>query len=169
MTLNDTEMRILQSVPVPQADILDKVFEVVELVDQGASVAGEIAEQLEMVGRQGPYYAEAAVALRLVGVQKDMTPDGADRFYVTQLGRDYLDADPKRRVTKRRFAVLNSPVIKYISSQLGLTKNGAMVPYPPPGGLADESNVASVLKDLGVSGGTLGRRAHTITAWLDSL
>ena len=169
MSLNDAELRIIQSVPVPQADILEKVFEVVELVDQGIDSEEDMAEYLEMVSRQGPYYAEAAVALRLIGVQKDITADSADRFYVTPLGREYLEADSKGRVHKRRFAVLNSPIMKYVSSRLGLTNNGTMVPYPPPAELTDESKVGGILQELGLSGKTLGRRAHTFKAWIESV
>ncbi|MCH8994155.1 MAG: site-specific DNA-methyltransferase, partial [Chloroflexi bacterium] len=169
MTLSDAELRILQSVPVPQADILDKVFEVAELVANGVDTTSEIADQLEMAGRQGPYYAEAAVALRLIGVRKDVTAESADKFYLTELGRDYLDADPEKRVTKRRFAVLNSPILKYVSSRLGLTENGAMIPYPPPGDLSDESTVEGVLKELDLTGRTLHRRAQTIRSWVTSI
>ena len=169
MTMNDVEMKLLQTVPVPQADVLDKVFQVVELVDKGFSTAGDIAEQLEMSGRQGPYYAEAAVALRLIRVRKDVTADGRDRFAVTELGRTYLDAEGSERETKRRFAVLNSPIIKYVSSQLGVTQNGEMLPYASREKLADKGKVANVLRDLDLTGKTQDRRVKTIHSWLDAI
>ncbi len=169
MTLNDVELSILQRVPVPQADDLDKVFQVVEAVDAGLDTADEIAEILGMVGRQGNYYADAAVALRLVGIQKDMTAEGRDRFYVTDVGRQYLDAPTADRAGKRRSAVLNSPVLKYLSSRLGLTENGSHAPYPPPEVLKDEVRIAAVLRELGLTGNTPARRAKTITAWLDAV
>ena len=169
MTLNDVELSILRRVPVPQADNLDKVFEVVGLVDGGCDTADEVAALLDVVGRQGNYYADAAVALRLIGIQKDMTVEGRDRFYVTEIGRQYLEASAEDRPAKRRFAVLNSPILKYVSSQLGITKNGAHVPFPPPVELQDESKLAPILKELGLAGNTPERRAKTIKAWLAEL
>ena len=169
MTLNDIELRILQTVPVPQADELDKVFSVLELVDQGATTTAEIAEGLAMVRRQGGYYADAALALRLVTIQKDVTAEGADRFHVTPLGHDYLDSNKEGRTHKRRFAVLNSPILRHISSQLGLTENGKMVGYPVPGELYDQKKVAKVLRGLNLTGDTPVRRAETIHSWLKAL
>ena len=169
MTLNDVELSILQRVPVPQADDLDKVFEVLGLVDEGRNTADEVAEMLDVVGRQGNYYADAAVALRLIGIQKDMTAEGRDRFYVADVGRQYLEASAKDRPGKKRFAVLNSPIMKYVASQLGITQNGAHVPFPPPVELQDESKVAPILKDLGLTGNTPTRRAQTIQSWLAQL
>jgi site-specific DNA-methyltransferase (adenine-specific) len=166
MSLNDVELNVLRQIPVPQADILDKVFEVLELVNEGVDTRTEIAEQLKMAGRQGPYYADAALALRLIGLQKDITAEGADRFFLTELGRSYLKADGARRESLRRSAVLNSPILKYISSQLGVTDNGSPVPYPPPADLQDEEKVSAVLRDFGLSGRTLGRRAKTIKSWV---
>jgi hypothetical protein len=122
-----------------------------------------------MVGRQGNYYADAAVALRLIGVQKDLTKEGRDRFFVTDLGRQYLDAPKAQRPSKKRFAVLNSPILKYVSSQLGLTTNGSHAPYPIPEELRDAAKVADVLTTLGLTGDTPHRRAETIGAWLDDL
>jgi hypothetical protein len=169
MTLNDAELMVLTSVPVPQADNLDLVFEVPSFVEEGDDTKAAVAERLKYERRQGPYYADAAIALRLVGETKSSTSEGADRLYITPIGQGYLDASNRAKATKKRYIVLNSPVLKYVASQLGVTKNGEGVPSPPPSDLFDEAKVAPVLQHFDISPETALRRARTLRSWLEQL
>jgi len=169
MTLNDAELRVLSSVPVPQADNLTLVFEVPSFVDEGDNTKAAVAERLKYDVRQGPYYTDAAMALRLIGESKSATSEGADKLHVTPIGRGYLDESESTKPTRRRFIVLNSPILKYVAAQLGLTKDGEAVPYPPPANLLDEAKVAAVLQQFDLSPETALRRAHTLRSWLEQL
>jgi site-specific DNA-methyltransferase (adenine-specific) len=169
MTLNDAELRVLSSVPVPQADNLALVFEVPSFVDEGDETKAAVAERLRYDVRQGPYYADAAIALRLVSEMKSATADGADRLHVTPIGRGYLEQPESTKLARRRFIVLNSPILKYVASQLGVTRNGEAVPYPPPPELLDDEKVAPILQQFELSPRTASRRAHTLKTWLEEL
>jgi site-specific DNA-methyltransferase (adenine-specific) len=169
MTLNDAELTILRSVPVPQADELDLVFNVMSFVEEGDDTRAVIADRLKYVGRQGPYYADAAMALRLIGVTKSITTEGADRLRITPIGRGYLDASKAGKATKKRYIVLNSPIMKYVASQLGVTKNGESAPYPPSPELLDQEKVAGVLQQFDLSPDTARRRAGTLCRWLEQI
>jgi site-specific DNA-methyltransferase (adenine-specific) len=169
MTLNDAELRVLSSVPVPQADNLALVFEVASFVDDGDDTKAAVAERLSYDVRQGPYYADAAIALRLVGESKSATSDSSDRLHVTPIGRGYLDLPDDARPARRRFIVLNSPILKYVAAQMGVTKDGEPVPHPPPANLLDEAEVAAVLEQFDLSNETASRRAHTLRSWLEQL
>jgi len=169
MTLNDAELRALSSVPVPQADNLALVFEVPSFVDDGDDSKAAVAERLKYDVRQGPYYADAAIALRLIGESKSATSEGADKLHVTPIGRGYLDESESAKPGRRRFIVLNSPILKYVAAQLGLTKDGEAVAYPLPPDLLDEGKVAAVLQQFNLSPETASRRAHTLRTWLEQL
>jgi DNA modification methylase len=169
MTLNDAELTILRTVPVPQADDLDLVFQVPDFVDEGHDTRAAIAERLKYVGRQGPYYGDAAMALRLVGITRTATAEGADRLHVTPIGRGYLEESEATKQARKRFIVLNSPIVKYVASQLGITNNGEAPGFPPPQKILDEGAVASVLQQFDLSRDTAERRAHTICGWIHQL
>jgi hypothetical protein len=145
------------------------VFGVPSYVEDGSETRAQIADRLDYVGRQGPYYADAAMSLRLVATKLAKDSDGAEKLHVTAIGRDYLDSADDQKAFKRRFIVLRSPIMKYIGSQLGITLNGSPVPYPVPGPMLDESAVATVLQQWLPSHSTALRRAHTLCGWLNRL
>lgn len=150
----------LPNIPVPQADDLDKVFEVAELVANGADTALEIAERLGMVKRQGFYYTAAAEQLDLVSRDEDGV------FSLTNEGYRYVQGGEKRRDI-RRDIVLGSPLVKYLAGQLGIqrTRQARNVPEL----LSDTAFVAGALEDTGLSTETALRRAYTVRAWMKSL
>jgi site-specific DNA-methyltransferase (adenine-specific) len=166
MTLTDIELRVLNSIPVPQADDLELAFAVPSYVEEGNDTRSQVADCLKYVGRQGPYYADAAMSLRLIAAKLARDSDGAERLHVTPIGRDYLDTAEDQKPFKRRFIVLRSPMMKYIGSQLGVTSNGSPVPYPVPDPMLDDSAVATVLQQWVPSRSTAQRRAHTLCEWL---
>ncbi len=167
VTLSDLEKSILAEIPVPQADELDIVFTVPEHVEQGNNTRSQIAKELRYASRQGPYYADAAMALRLI--QSERLPGHtSERLVLTDLGREYIATESESRVNLRRDIVLDAPIVKYVSSQLGIT-DGERVPYPLPQILLDEGEVAKVLEEFNINPGTARRRAHTFCSWLTNL
>jgi site-specific DNA-methyltransferase (adenine-specific) len=162
--LTDEELDILTETPVPQADDLDLVFKVPELVQNGAVTRNHLARQLSYVPRQGPYYADAAISVRLVEAVGTAGKAG-QRLKVTELGDEWLHASESDRAKIQREAVLASPVVKYIASQLGVDPDLTSSIRD----LLDEARVASVLQELDLSPNTAGRRAETICAWLKKI
>jgi len=166
--LTDQELTMLTEIPVPQADDLDRVFDVPGMVREGHDTRSKVAERIRYVGRQGPYYADAAMALGLVQVEGSLGK-GPQRLGVTALGEEYLASSDSQRPALRRRIVLSAPIIKYVSAELGLTGNGEPVPYPPAPMLLDREAVASVLDRFDLAKETALRRAHTLCGWLGSI
>lgn len=168
LSLNDLEKRLLAEVPVPQADDLARVFDVPRHVENGIATRTEIAKELQYESRQGPYYTDAAIALRLIRTER--RPDqAADVLMLTEIGEQYQSTPENLRDQLRRDIVLSAPIIKYVSARLGVTINGEAVPYPPAADLTDQAQVAGILQDFGISQNTATRRAHTLCSWLAAL
>lgn len=99
--LDDTYHITVDSIKVPQANDIDKVLEIVELIDDGIPLIPENIEELT-TPRQVKYYVDAAYALGLITRDKQLTTAGhftnsrttknakyeilADRFESTDFG-----------------------------------------------------------------------------------
>jgi hypothetical protein len=166
--LTEQELTMLTEIPVPQADDLDKVFDVPRMVREGHDTRSKVAERMRYVGRQGPYYADAALALGLVQA-KGSLGKGPQPLGLTALGEEYLAASDSQRPALRRRILLSAPIIKYVSAELGLTRNGEPVPYPPAPTLLDVEAVGPVLERFDLAKETALRRAHTLCGWLRSI
>lgn len=149
------------SVPVPQADDLDKVFEVVELVGAGKETSTDVAEALEMVNRQGFYYAAAAEMLGLI--DRDET---GHKLSLTTTGKAFLKTTGGERKSAMIRAVMRSPIIKYLASELKLSRPR----WPVHAHLFEDTLfVQGAIEDLGFAEETALRRAYTVKAWMKSL
>jgi len=168
MSLTEQELSMLTEIPVPQADDLDIVFDVPQMVRDGHDTRSKVASQIRYVDRQGPYYADAAMALGLVQVEGSLGK-GPQRLALTALGEQYLASSGSQRPALRRNVVLGAPIIKYVSAELGLTRNGEPARYPPPPELLTEEAVAPVLERFDIGSQTALRRAHTLCGWLERL
>lgn len=80
--------------PYPQANNLEHVISVVDIVDAGANTSDSIAVALDMGDRQGGYYTNAAAWLGLVEVDKSTEPYS---WHLTGLGQEMRDCDPESR------------------------------------------------------------------------
>jgi len=159
--LADHELDILTETPVPQADELDLAFSVPELVRAGATTRNQIAGELSYVDRQGPYYADAAIALRLVQAVGPVGKAGQG-LEVTPLGVEWLRTPDSDKPNLQRQVVLTAPIVKYVASELGIDPERAS----GISALLDESRVAKILESLDLSLNTAGRRAKTLCGWL---
>lgn len=71
--VHDAATRVLDSGAIPQADRLDRVLRLVELVAEGVEIT---SETLEVVHRQVNYYKQACRILRLLDNDNLITPAG---------------------------------------------------------------------------------------------
>lgn len=159
--LTDGDRYILETVEVPQANDLFKVFQVATLVADGARTAEEISAGLGIVEREGAYYASAACAVRVV--RKRETAEGT-QYELTGMGETYVEADDDRRpgVVVRR--TLDCPHLKFVAHQLGL-EMPIQCPIPAP--LRDEVQVTEALRAFpGLNSSTRSRRAASLVAWM---
>ena len=159
--LTDGDRYILETVEVPQANDLFKVFHVASLVADGARTAEEISAGLGIVEREGAYHASAACAIRVV--RKRETSEGT-QYELTEMGETYVEADDDRRpgVVVRR--TLDCPHLKFVAHQLRLE---VPIPCPVPAALRDEVLVTEALRAFpDLSPNTRARRAASLVSWV---
>ena len=147
----------LNDLPIPQADDLDKVFAVADLVAGGAENSADVSDRLGVVRRQGFYYTAAAEALLLI-------QRGRESLTLLPVGEDYVRRGEVDEQAFRRGIVLHAPIIRHIASELGM-KPRTKVPEQ----LLDVEFVAGMLEDLGLASDTAERRAYTIRSWLKAV
>ena len=163
--LSDGDRLILDTVEVPQANDIDKVFKVAGLVSRGATTPRDVAKGLAVVEREGAYYLAAARAIRIVRLDHSTNPAGYVLGYV---GEEYLAADRRRRPAIVIRRTLSAPHVLYVAERLGLE---TPLSTPTPRVLHDAGLVQRELATLGatLSGTTPARRAGTIVAWMKAV
>jgi hypothetical protein len=140
---------------VPQADNLNKVFELLTAVDAGINNAEDVADYFVFDKRQSSYYREAAEYLGLI------TSSHGEGYELTNLGIQVLSepADTQARILAK--VVVNSWIFVKLIRHAGA--NGKFTD-------ADiDTIIASVQGADGTahySGTTVPRRRRTIVAWI---
>ena len=163
--LSGGDRLILQTVEVPQANDLFKVFNVVKLIADGASTPAEVAAGLDLVEREGAYYLSAARALRLV---RKLPQGEAAEYVLSYLGDSFLEArgDQARAAVMVR-GTLDCPHAVFIAEGLGLP---TPLSAPTPRELHNVELVESELNRLGaLSGSTPRRRASAFVSWMKTV
>jgi len=134
---------------VPQADDLNKLVAVLELIDSGQVTSRELADAMVFDERQARYYREAAVYLGLLE-ESGRQP--------TANGRWLLRASPRQRRLGLAKAVVNSWIVR------DLARRHERI---------DRATIAAAISSLSDGQGgqrfaqvTASRRAKTIEAWL---
>lgn len=138
-------------IPLPQANDLNKVIDVVCLVEQGVTELPEITETLGVVERQAYYYGDAAKYLGYLAGKRAITTDGASLAQEkSRLGRVQM--------LLRR--MLTRPVLR--DSILYLESRGFSIES------VDSNDLAEIIKRhrSDVTGDTVVRRVSTIRNWL---
>jgi hypothetical protein len=145
--LAPSDHEVNDSFPIPQANDLDKLAAVVDVVAAGANTGAAAAETFELSDRQGPYYLDAAGYLGLV----DTVPGADVRTYeLTMLGQKMLASDWDERMDILRHVVAGVPAVQvYLDGG-----HEAMQEYLTDGGLGD---------------GTAERRGASASSWLNAL
>ncbi|RLC61812.1 MAG: hypothetical protein DRI80_07855, partial [Chloroflexota bacterium] len=86
---------------VPQADDLNKVLELLTLINRGQNTTNEIADYFIFTPRQSNYYGEAAEYLGLITREHGV-------FEMTERGRDWIAASPEKQQKFAAKLVVNS-------------------------------------------------------------
>lgn len=140
---------------VPQADDLNKVYELLTLVEAGLNRADDVADYFVFDKRQSSYYREAAEYLGLI------TTSRQDGYLLTDLGITLISVpavDQPRTLAK---VVVNSWIFVELIRRAGT--RGRFTD-------ADIDDVISSVKDddgtAHYSGTTVPRRRRTIVAWI---
>jgi len=162
--LSDGDRLILETVEVPQANDLLKVFRVAELISDGANTPSEVADGLGIVEREGAYYLSAARAVRLVRTVPQATPT---EYMLAYLGEEYVAATRLKRMPVVVRGTLVAPHVVFVAERLGLT---TPLSTPTPRELHDVTLVEPELVGLGPLGGaTPRRRASTLVSWMRTI
>ena len=163
--LSEEEILVLDGVPVPQADRLDLIIEVIGIVSGGTNSRTAIADFLASEDRegydprQGAYYADAAYALGWICPEAE----NESRFVVTDRGREVWGASGAglRRLV---WDDIEGMHFGFVADDLGITLRD---------GIADEVRFRGALAkwfDLDAKpGSTADRRTHTILNWIRQL
>lgn len=133
---------------VPQANSIVHISALVESVDSGANTSNSIADTLDMKGRQGHYYANAAVYLGLVSKQESAYEGGGHEYQLTENGRLVKEAEPQERAEMIRSMVNATPLMRaYHASN------------------RDEESVKQSIREMGLDEQTVDRRAAVVVSW----
>lgn len=140
-------------VPYPQANDLDKVIDLLSLLDGGVASKGAISESFEFDERQGDYYANAA---RYLG----FADKRGTEYGLTALGQQLLQA--MSRAEKTRIIatqLLRRPTFRDALELLA--SRGFDL-----GAVSDDELSALIEAGTHLTGATPPRRASTVRSWL---
>jgi hypothetical protein len=141
------------SVPYPQANDLDKVVDLVSLVDSGLTTKTEIADFFEFDERQGDYYANAGRYLGLLDRENG-------RYVITDLGQQFTQT--RSISAKSRLLIeqlLTRPSFR-ATFELLLQRDLEL------DAVSNKEMAAAVAQFTNLSRSTPGRRASTVRSWL---
>lgn len=138
-------------VPLPQANDLNKVVDVVCLVDQGVTDLPDLTDALGVVERQAYYYGDAAKYLGYLSGKRTITADG------TVLAREKSRLGRVQLLLKQmlRRPVMRDSIIYLQSKNFSIES-------------VDSNDLANIIRQhrADVTGDTVIRRASTIKNWL---
>ena len=139
---------------VPQADDLNKILELLTLINSGQNTVKEIADYFVFDERQSNYYGEAAEFLDLITRKQGV-------FELTDRGTQFISTEPKKQQLYIAKLVVNTWLFQELISIA--KKRGVFTK------LDIENIIANVVMSDGgkrYSKSTIGRRTMTIMAWI---
>ncbi len=140
---------------VPQADDLNKIFELLTVVEAGINRAQDVADYFVFANRQSSYYREAAEYLGLI------TSSRYEGYALTNLGIQVLSepTDSQTRILAK--VVVNSWIFVRLIRRAGTN------------GIFTDTDIDAVIASVQDKGGkahyggtTIPRRRQTIVAWI---
>jgi hypothetical protein len=143
----------LETVDIPQADVLWDVARVPEALVRGRQTTDEIAEFIGMkVARQGNYYTQAA---RILGF---ITQGEGDEPKLTPFGKAFARSNRVEQGKHLRRLMFYREPMRSVLNDLR-SRDGA-----------DRAAIAAVLQSLApIADSTARRRAATVAAWLTAV
>jgi len=139
---------------VPQADDLNKIFELLTLINRGQNKPGDIADYFVFDTRQSNYYGEAAEYLGLI-------TRATGTFDLTARGLEFITTEPEQRQLFIAKLIVNSWIFRAIID-LARTKRSFT-------NREIDEVIRSAKKEDGTSRyskSTVTRRRKTIIAWI---
>jgi hypothetical protein len=144
----------LDTIDIPQADLIWDVARVPEAVARGMTTKTTIADYLgNKVPRQGLYYAQAAQTLGWV-TRDEQTGQVA----LTTEGRVFLNADAQTKQQTLRTLMMTIEPMRSIITRLRQSN-----------GLSREAIATIIQEGAALSDSTALRRAQTMSCWLKAL
>lgn len=139
---------------VPQANDLNKIFELLTLVNRGQNTVSDIADYFAFEERQSNYYGEAAEYLGLLTRNRGV-------FELTARGVEFIATSPERQQLYMAKLIINSWIFREL---IVLARHK---------GFFTRSEIQNILTLAKTSRDqqrytktTVGRRCHTIVAWV---
>jgi hypothetical protein len=136
---------------IPQADNVSKIQDIPLAIEDGFNTPEKISSRYGFDRRQGLYYLQAAVLLGLVVNRKK-------KYWLSGLGRQYVNLTPGRRKEIILRRMLSSSIIASIITELFVV---------PGRSLSRERIVSIASRRSGISGTTIDRRVRSILSWLN--
>ena len=161
--LTEAEIDALDAVPVPQADRLGLVVEVIGIVGAGATTRTAISNQLTSgdtyayTGRQGAYYADAAYALGWIRP----TLSNSEAFEGTERGEVVSRASGTSKRQRVWEDLKDKSHFGFVAADLGIDLEA---------GIPDEEAFTKKLGEwFQLADHTAKRRTQTILHWIQEL
>lgn len=138
-----------EKINIPQVDDLEKIFLILEKINQGFDDSKKISNVLNFVKRQSSYYRHAGELLGIIKLNEN-------KYEVTLLGEEYLklnSEDRKNFVCKLilEFPVINEIFYSVISNKVKEFKKNDIIDL--------------ITKKSNLHGSTILRRTRTIISW----
>lgn len=139
---------------VPQADDINKILELLTLINSGQNTVSEIADYFVFDERQSNYYGEAAEFLGLITRHRGV-------FELTERGYQFISTEPAEQQLFIAKLVLNSWIFVELIKE-----------SKSKGHFSDldiENLIVSIMTNKGSSrytNSTIGRRIQTIHSWI---
>ncbi|SRR6266581_4765509 len=134
---------------IPQADEVERIGELIELVGLGLRDSDGIAKRMHFNLRQSSYYREAAEILGFLNPRK--------RYSLTDLGRHFLISSHEDRIRLMVCALLRNPIINDVTCCL----RAHVVATVSFRDIEDLVTLKGRLRST-----TIPRRTRTIMGWL---
>ena len=151
-----------QDIPYPQADDLDKVVDIIQLIEAGSTSKAEISDYFDFEERQGDYYLNAAAYLGFIKRTRQ-------QFTLTTSGRHFCDIRSRSERTVLLIThLLQKPTFRAIFQRLSdqqqhlrLFENYWSVDE------LDQAEIASIIQThTALNQQTASRRALTARSWV---
>jgi hypothetical protein len=150
---SSVDKSLVENIPFPQANDLDKVIDTVSIVNQGYVDKESLSEVFEFDERQGDYYGNAARFLGFLD-RKDK------EFLLTNEGKRLIQLkSPYERASLVVSQLVMRPVFHQIFQKL--------LYYDLDFDLLDSINISQIIADnTALTGKTPARRASTVKQWI---
>lgn len=144
---------LVEGIPFPQANDLDKVIDTASLVNQGYENKDDISDIFEFDERQGDYYGNAARFIGILG--KDNI-----NFFVTEEGKNILKfSSPFKRAKYVVELLVKRPVFHQLFKILSQKEFNIDV--------LDSIDISQIIENnTDLTGSTPSRRASTVRQWM---